>query len=954
MKKWHEIHIELVSALREKVKEYGVDKVGDHLLKLFLEKRENYEKEFNWLNKSYNIVLQKQKTGEWLTEPQIDPLQIFVSINNRASKKENRIKRIKAIFNILNINVDFEEIDFEGCPTPVVVQAIQLKTDKDAILLWQYFQKVSNNKYINKNDFKMALQVYGVEATLLSIFTFWISPAKYIPLDKWTISYLANNVKSLNTEDSLSRTEKLFEILNLTGNVQAYTGEHENIISLVLKAYEWQGKEEGLVKGNFKLLAFRTLQLNKKLFKILEPEKYYILDHNLRVERDGLKYKYDKFSVFDSSIFERSSSNDLNININAIVGKNGSGKSTLIELFYMLMYNLSLQQKFISYDRHGQKLYPIEDINFEIYFEYIDVFKLTYNSHRDIPLVALFKGEVQNDDGIILFRESAEDLGLYGSLFYTLGVNYSLYSLNSLDYIGIHNKKFDWLSSLTHKNDGYQTPIVITPLRTNGNIDVNLEKRLTRQRVLINLLTLHNSDEDSSSIYSFRALDKEKAFTHVEIVGETEKIKQYRINLKLKDIDRRSILDGFLDQFENEVEGDYKKKIFKNYIENLSPLMVQDPFNSIRLHYNIISDVDHAYQLYLILKLYKICWYYSDYYKFYNSFKNIIKSRKVNFDKLLHAIDEDNSHITDKFKQVINFLKSNALKVMYQPGNKYLLDEVNESIQLILTQGIEGLDYPKKLLKKGFEVDYKHLIIPPIYNYEYYIKENGKEEFKADNLSSGEQQQLNSFGNILYHIKNLESKHGGKGGGVQYRFVNVVLDEVELYFHPEYQRTYIFKLVNYLTSASFGLNNIWGVNLLFSTHSPFILSDIPSQKVLRIKEGLPSYDKDGLNSFAANIHDLLKDEFFLAGGSIGEFAKKYVYNLITELTPKKDENDRLLELKISRHNKQSFIDKIDIVGEPLLKNSLLALLNEIELKDDESEEIPSYDELVVFYKNHKT
>lgn len=50
--------------------------------------------------------------------------------------------------------------------------------------------------------------------------------------------------------------------------------------------------------------------------------------------------------------------------------------------------------------------------------------------------------------------------------FYTFVSNYSLYAYNSLEL----NKEYTddnqcWIEKIFHKNDGYQTPIVLNPYR---------------------------------------------------------------------------------------------------------------------------------------------------------------------------------------------------------------------------------------------------------------------------------------------------------------------------------------------------------------------------------------------------------------------------------------------------------------------------------------------------------
>ena len=67
------------------------------------------------------------------------------------------------------------------------------------------------------------------------------------------------------------------------------------------------------------------------------------------------------------------------------------------------------------------------------------------------------------------------------SFFYTIGTNNSQYSLNSNDYGG-------WIENIFHKNNSYQTPLVVNPYRDKGNIDINKENDLIKSRLLAYLL----------------------------------------------------------------------------------------------------------------------------------------------------------------------------------------------------------------------------------------------------------------------------------------------------------------------------------------------------------------------------------------------------------------------------------------------------------------------------------
>ena len=93
---------------------------------------------------------------------------------------------------------------------------------------------------------------------------------------------------------------------------------------------------------------------------------------------------------------------------------------------------------------------------------------------------------------------------------------------------------------------------------------------------------------------------------------------------------------------------------------------------------------------------------------------------------------------------------------------------------------------------------------------------------------------------------------------IKYKYVNVIFDEVELYFHPELQRSFMGLLQQALQNAHF--TNLRGVNIMLVTHSPFILSDIPHSNVLCMGEKSQMVQ----GTLGANIIELLGNSFFLS------------------------------------------------------------------------------------------
>lgn len=224
------------------------------------------------------------------------------------------------------------------------------------------------------------------------------------------------------------------------------------------------------------------------------------------------------------------------------------------------------------------------------------------------------------------------------------------------------------------------------------------------------------------------------------------------------------------------------------------------------------------------------------------------------------------------------------------------------------------------------------LTIPPsFFNIEIVLDDEST--FQA--LSSGEKQQIYTVNSLLYHLNNLNSVSGNLNL-TKYTCVSILFDEVELYFHPEMQRGFINFLFDNLQKIN--INNITGLNFCFITHSAFILSDIPETNIMFLevdsitKRSIQKYRRD--KTFGGNIHDMLKDSFFLENGYMGEFAKKRINSAIEFLGNK---IDPLQNYKGEVWDKDALHHFIGIIGEPLLRNSLNELYLKAYVLNDEVE-----------------
>lgn len=270
--------------------------------------------------------------------------------------------------------------------------------------------------------------------------------------------------------------------------------------------------------------------------------------------------------------------------------------------------------------------------------------------------------------------------------------------------------------------------------------------------------------------------------------------------------------------------------------------------------------------------------------------------------KQFKADIDNESHVTRKLEQALTYINNNesSKDIDYYKGQGTKLG-INSNEQHSFTIRLEDLKGEKNYIKLN-------QLPPAIYEQDIILQTTDGTYVGMDTLSSGEKQVLNNIGAIIYHLQNIDS-----GTNLDYDSVNLLLEEIELYFHPEYQRQFILLLIRQIMSAK--LNKIHNLNITFVTHSPFVLSDIPKCNVLFLRDGKPDYGMQE-NTFGANIHSLLKNGFFLPNLPMGEFAHEKINELFR----------RLNEYEYTKKDIEKLKQEISIVGEPYLREQLFKLL----------------------------
>lgn len=153
-------------------------------------------------------------------------------------------------------------------------------------------------------------------------------------------------------------------------------------------------------------------------------------------------------------------------------------------------------------------------------------------------------------------------------------------------------------------------------------------------------------------------------------------------------------------------------------------------------------------------------------------------------------------------------------------------------------------------------------------------------------VSSGEYQYAKIWGVLEeYGVRVKTMTQGQKYSEAIQPNLILLLDEPENYMHPEMCRTFIRNL-NVLLSKR---NPNAELQVLISTHSPFMLSDVMASQVIKM-----DYDENGKcvisesekPYYAANIHSIMADGFFLEY-TIGEQARIFLedkFKLLQRLT----------------------------------------------------------------------
>lgn len=629
------------------------------------------------------------------------------------------------------------------------------------------------------------------------------------------------------------------------------------------------------------------------------------------------------------------------VNVSAIVGMNGCGKSSIVEILFRMMNNLAAVMLKDFERPAAEYILFIEGLVADLYYVLNDEEgKLECSNNQ----VVLKYGQEQfewklneivckHTDGLGKVLEEnpyKTARAVAKNFFYLIATNYSMQSYVANDYRFEHGTRWSkasdgtpirwkldifnsWINGIFHKNDGYMCPIVLNPYRDEGTIDMNKEARLTTNRLCA--LLLHTRGEDFQLIEGYRLSNIYYTFNQSFLYSKFD-----------KDVLKEVEGNDYIVKFQNihVKPNSFAKRVLDGYGLTLEPGMTIE---------------EQTLRLYLVYKTFSVAQKYPQYSKFIkigdinNTFRTSSQSADLDdSETLAKALLNDSSHISLKIHQTLTLIK-----VLNTQDPKPILEK---QIDYDTMMGLLNIHPVCHTLQDQLAVLPPPIFLPSIClikedTYQDILKsELSVEEKKSmlmekeipmGRLSSGERQFIYTTSTLIYHSFNLLSIP--ENLRLAYRNICLVLEEVEICFHPEYQRTFVKKLLNLIERTK--LNQHFSYNIIIITHSPFVLSDIPKENILFLKEGKNVTETMSLNTFGANINELLAESFFLSGGFMGEFAKTKIESLVEYLQNGENQGD-------TAWNRESAIETINAIGDEVIRLQLRSMFAKKFESDDNS------------------
>ncbi len=459
----------------------------------------------------------------------------------------------------------------------------------------------------------------------------------------------------------------------------------------------------------------------------------------------------------------------------------------------------------------------------------------------------------------------------------------------------------------------------------------------TGKSTLLRLMRESDSHLESNSSYFkvFRDNEKFKVDRHnidiqenenFEVYGDDEQFQEPNVNTAINyyNLHNQSFLDVTgVPENSNILEMEINWSSLANYFRIYSEFYDKEIFSDFKFKILLIKSyltnkIDNKKEFIKDICLSLISNFQANRYDDLNDYEEKIYKALSEIEYFKYQDDDDcESDITfylEKMRYLDNELASlmNSLKVENQKVsfvevfqkisdfllhlNNYIISIENEEILVNfsrdLSQDQEFLDICKEFDSlRSFLNQYSYLGFNIL-------------EFDSFCMSAGEANFIRLFSNALTAQQFNEDIR-------DYIFL---IDEIEMGMHLEWSRKLINNFVEFLKRER--RREDVNLQLIFTTHSPYMLSDIKPGNVIMLEKNQETGYSEGKvlqNTFAKNIQEIMKEN--LIDNIYGDFALAKINSMIERLNGEEEKEG----------NEEELLKEIHLISEPILRNKLLEM-----------------------------
>ncbi|MBR4652384.1 MAG: ATP-binding protein [Kiritimatiellae bacterium] len=201
-------------------------------------------------------------------------------------------------------------------------------------------------------------------------------------------------------------------------------------------------------------------------------------------------------------------------------------------------------------------------------------------------------------------------------------------------------------------------------------------------------------------------------------------------------------------------------------------------------------------------------------------------------------------------------------------------------------------------------------------------------------MSAGERAFFDTWGRLYHHfLESIEVRTSPQDGAnldpsdsqnwPGMKDAIIFFDEAETTMHPEWQRRIVQRTIWFFEAFAPWVHP----HLIFATHSPILLSDVPAGNVVLLDKGKVKNEGEFKPfGFGANIYDLYRHSFFLKNGAVGLFARKKIDDVVNEIYELLEPSEEREEITRDKFDCDE-ADKIsNLIADPVVRKYLKSVM----------------------------